>query len=90
MKKLLISLIICIASACTVPVKSLSDCNLEISRSGKTPVMTCKDHEPIELPGFDPAFVKCVKSSETPTTVETPVPTETPDAGTTDTTPAEN
>ena len=92
MKTFLTALIICIASACTVPVKSLSDCNLDVSRSGKTTVMTCKDHEPIELPNFDPAFVKCVKSSEAPVPapVETPVPTETPDTGATDTTPAEN
>lgn len=80
MKTLLTALIICIASACTVPVKSLSDCNLTISRSNTTAVMTCKDHDPIELPNFDPAFVKCVKSSETPA----PAPVETPDAGTTE------
>lgn len=78
MKTFLTALIICIASACTVPVKSLSDCELAVSRSSTTAVMTCKDHEPIQLPNFDPGFVRCVKSSETP------APVETPDAGSTE------
>lgn len=85
MKKFLTALIICIASACTVPVKSLSDCELTVSRSSTTAVMTCKDHEPIQLPNFDPDFVRCVKSSEVPAPV-----VETPDAGSTDMTPGEN
>jgi hypothetical protein len=86
MKTFLTALIICIASACTVPVKSLSDCQLDVSRSSTTAVMTCKDHEPIQLPNFDPAFVKCVRGSET----TVPVPVETPDAGPTDVDNGEN
>ncbi len=76
-KTLFFSLIIAIGNGCTVPVKSLSDCELTVSRSSTTAVMTCKEHEPISLPNFDPAFLKCARETPAPTT---PSP-DSPDAG---------
>lgn len=76
MKKFLTALfaLVTLASCTKTQTTVLSNCVMEVSRSGSGDVLRCEGHDPISLGKVDPVVRQCVLDATTPVVPQPPVP----------------